>query len=64
MAMKTVYFENKITHEKYVCDNIKFARHLDGVEFVPVRKLNEPRQFLMRRDSLDEISKPSESLPG
>jgi hypothetical protein len=58
--MKTVYFENKITHEKYVCDNIKFVRHLDGAEFVPVRKLNEPRQFLMRRDSLDEIPKPEE----
>ena len=62
--MKTVYFENKITHEKYVCDNIKFARHLDGAEFVPVRKLNELRQFLIRRDSLDEIPKPEESLPG
>ena len=57
---KTVYFENTITHEKYVCDNIKFVRHLDGVEFLSVRRLGEERKFLIRRDILTEIAQPAE----
>jgi len=57
---KTVYFENTITHERYVCDNIKFVRILDGVEFISVRRLDEERKFLIRRDSLTEIAPPTE----
>jgi hypothetical protein len=52
---KTKTFENKITHERYICDNIKMVRKLDGVEYISVRRVNEERRFLMRKDSLVEI---------
>ena len=52
---KTKTFENKITRERYICDNIKMVRKLDGVEYVSVRRVNEERRFLMRKDSLQEV---------
>ena len=52
---KTKTFENKITHERYICDNIKMVRKLDGVEYISVRRVNEERRFLMRKDSLQEV---------
>ena len=32
--MNTVYFENKITKEVYICDDLRFVRWFDGEEFV------------------------------
>jgi len=52
---KTKTFENKITLERYICDNIRMVRRLDGVEYLSVRKVNEERKFLIRRDSLQEV---------
>lgn len=52
---KTKTFENKITLERYICDNIRMVRKLDGVEYLSVRKENEERKFLIRRDSLQEV---------
>jgi hypothetical protein len=52
---KTKIFENKITRERYICDNIRMVRRLDGIEYLSVRKENEERKFLIRRDSLQEI---------
>jgi hypothetical protein len=52
---KTKIFENKITRERYICDNIRMVRRLDGVEYLSVRKENEERKFLIRRDSLQEV---------
>ena len=52
---KTKTFENKITRERYICDNIRMVRRLDGVEYLSVRKENEERKFLIRRDSLQEV---------
>jgi hypothetical protein len=53
--MYTVIFENKITRERYVCDDLRFVRWFDGEEFVSVRKINEERKFLIRRSALTEI---------
>ena len=53
--MYTVIFENKITRERYVCDDLRFVRWFDGEEFVSVRKVNEARKFLIRRSALTEI---------
>ena len=53
--MNTVIFENKITKERYVCDDLRFVRWFDGEEFVSVRKVNETRTFLIRRSSLTEV---------
>jgi hypothetical protein len=56
--MYTVIFENKITRERYVCDDLRFVRWFDGEEFVSVRKINEERKFLIRRSALTEVREP------
>jgi hypothetical protein len=56
--MNTVIFENKITRERYVCDDVRFVRWFDGEEFVSVRRVNEARKFLIRRSALTEIKNP------
>ena len=53
--MNTVIFENKITKERYVCDDLRFVRWFDGEEFVSVRRVNETRTFLIRRSALTEV---------
>jgi hypothetical protein len=53
--MHTVIFENKITKERYICDDRRFVRWFDGEEFVSVRKVDETRKFLIRRSALTEI---------
>ena len=57
--MNTVIFENKITRERYICDDLRFVRWFDGEEFVSVRKLNEQRKFLIRRSALIEVKEPA-----
>jgi hypothetical protein len=52
---KTKIFENKITRERYICDNIRMVRKLEGIEYLSVRKVNEERRFLIRKDSLEEV---------
>jgi len=56
MQNNTRLFENKITLERLICDNIRIVRTLDGHEFLSVRRLDEDRKFLMRRDSLREVN--------
>ena len=56
--MNTVIFENKITRERYVCDDLRFVRWFDGEEFVSVRKVNETRTFLIRRSALTQVKEP------
>ena len=56
--MNTVIFENKITRERYVCDDIRFIRWFDGEQFVSVRRVNEARTFLIRRSALTEVKEP------
>ena len=53
--MNTVIFENKITKERYVCDDLRFVRWFDGEEFVSVRRVNETRTFLIRRSALTPV---------
>ena len=52
---KTKIFENKITLERYICDDIRMVRKLDGVEYLSVRRVGEERKVLMRKDSLQEV---------
>jgi hypothetical protein len=56
--MNTVIFENKITKERYVCDDLRFVRWFDGEEFVSVRKVDEARKFLIRRSALTQVQEP------
>ena len=54
--MKQITFENKITKELFICDDIRFKRVFDGVEYISVHRLNETRQLLIRLDALQRIS--------
>jgi hypothetical protein len=56
MIMNKVTFENKITKEIFICDDIRYTRHFDGIEYISVHRPNETRQLLMRRDALQKIS--------
>ena len=56
--MNTAIFENKITKERYMCDDLRFVRWFDGEEFVSVRRVNETRKFLIRRSALTEVREP------
>lgn len=56
--MNTVIFENKITKERYICENLQFVRWFDGEEFVSVRRVDEERKFLIRRSALTEVREP------
>jgi hypothetical protein len=49
-------FENKITRERLICRNVNLVRYFDNVAFLSVHRENETRQFLIRRDALDQIS--------
>jgi len=53
--MNTVIFENKITKERYVCDDLRFVRWFDGEEFISVRRVNDARKFLIRRSALAQV---------
>jgi hypothetical protein len=52
---RPVVFENKITRERLICDNIRLVRVFDGAEFISVRRVNESRNFLIRRDALEKV---------
>jgi hypothetical protein len=54
-AEKMAVFQNKITLERLVCDNIYSKRHFDGITWVSVHKENEDRKFLIREDALTRL---------
>ena len=56
--MNTVTYENKITKERYICEDLRFVRWFDGEEFVSVRKIDEARKFLIRRSALTPVKEP------
>ena len=58
MIMNKITFENKITKERYVCDDLRFVRWFDGEEFVSVHRVNEERKFLIRRSALTQVKEP------
>ena len=53
--MKPITFENRVSHERVICDDVRQVQIIDGVEFLQVRRQNEQRHFLMRKDSLQKI---------
>ena len=55
MMTRSAVFENKITRERLICDNVDLVRWFDGVAFLSVRREGTERRFLMRRDALQEI---------
>jgi hypothetical protein len=53
---KRALFQNKITLERLVCDNVYYKREFEGAIWLSVRKENEQRKFLIREDALTRIS--------
>ena len=54
-AMKSVNFKNRMNGERVVCDNIRDVKVIDGVEYLTVRKVENNRQFLMRKEALEKV---------
>ena len=54
--MNKITFENKITKEIFICDDIRHVRIFEGIEYISVHRPNETRQLLMRKDALQQIS--------
>ena len=54
-AEKMAVFQNKITLERLICDNIYYKRVFDDITWLSVRKENEQRRFLIREDALTRI---------
>jgi len=59
--MKTVVFKNRRSNEKFVCDNVRDVRVIEGVEYLQVHRPDNPRNFLMRKDALERVE--SSRLP-
>jgi hypothetical protein len=54
--MKVVIFENQFNKtEKFYCDNLKNVQLIDGVEYLHVRRIENSRKFLIRKDSLRRV---------
>ena len=53
--MKPITFENRVSHERVICDDVKNVQTIDGIEFLQVRRQGQERKFLMRKDSLEKI---------
>jgi hypothetical protein len=54
-AEKMAVFQNKITLERLICDNIYHKRVFENATWLSVRKENEQRRFLIREDALTRI---------
>jgi hypothetical protein len=54
-AEKMAVFQNKITLERLICDNIYAKREFEGATWLSVRRENEQRKFLIREDALTRI---------
>ena len=54
-AEKMAVFQNNITLERLICDNIYSKRHFEGITWLSVHKENEDRKFLIREDALTRI---------
>jgi hypothetical protein len=54
-AEKMAVFQNKITLERLICDNIYAKREFEGATWLSVRREHEQRKFLIREDALTRI---------
>ena len=56
--MNKITFENKITKEIFICDDIRHVRIFEGIEYISVHRVNEDRKFLIRRSALTQVKEP------
>ena len=52
-----ILLENPITKEQWLCDDFRPAKIIEGIEYVLIRKHNQNRNVLMRKDTLKKIKK-------
>lgn len=52
-----ILFENPITKDKWLCDDLRQSKIIEGIEYIPVRKENTSRTVLIRRDILKKIKR-------
>ena len=52
-----ILLENPITKERWICDDFRQTKIIEGIEYLSVRKQNHQRTVLMRKDVLKKIKK-------
>jgi hypothetical protein len=57
MMHQVIHLENPITKETWVCDDFRPAKIIEGVEYILVRKQNQSRTVLMRKDTFKKLKK-------
>ena len=60
--MKPVTFKNRFNGERFICEDVRTVEHIDGVEYLIVRRPKEQRTFKMRRDALERVNTPVAQL--
>jgi hypothetical protein len=58
--MKPVLLVNPRTNERYICENIRDVKIIEGVVYIEVHRENSPRLHLMRRDALVKVTKQTQ----
>lgn len=54
--MKEVMFENIFNHDRYACANPRDIEVIDGIKYMKVHPLNNPRVILVRKDALVKVT--------
>lgn len=60
--MKLTLFENLVTRERLVCDNLRNITVIDGEEYLAVHKENEQRIFLVKKDILARVNAKTKKI--
>ena len=55
IIMKIFKFKNRLNGEIVICENIKDTHFIDGIEYLLVRKIDNDRRFLMRKEALEKV---------
>jgi hypothetical protein len=55
--MKSMYFENIVNKERFVCPDPTDIRLIDGIEYLRVLRESNRRECLVRKDSLRKVAK-------
>ena len=56
--MKAVTFQNQMSRERVICEDLRDERTIDGVQFLLVHRYGNDRSFLVRKDSLKKVDEP------
>jgi hypothetical protein len=53
--VKPIIFENPRTRERVICDDIRNVSVIEGEEYLAVRRIDQPRVFLIKRSAVVPI---------